>query len=313
MKRKLIQFISILFVLLFFCACSKDSGEPSATVKGDEGNSLDSVTIGFSVASYDDPFYAKLREGAESRARELGLGMIPMDAMNEWEKQIKDIEYLLQQDVDILIIIPTHTRELASVIEKANEANIPVITLDHNVDGGEVVAHVGSDQVAGGKMAGKLFSEHIEAGKVIELTESPFLSTNRERSQGLMEAIDHVRDVFYAFSETAGFDRTNSIEVTKKLLDAPGRIFRGILAHSDEIALGALEVFAEYGIEDITLIGFGGTDEAIQAVKDGRMLATISQNPELMGAMGVETAHKVLIGENVEEFIPVELEVIMKE
>ena len=83
---------------------------------------------------------------------------------------------------------------------------------------------------------------------------------------------------------------------------------QGVFAHNDEMALGAVEAI---GSRKIVVVGFDATDDA-QAVKAGKMAATVAQKPDLMGATAVETAQKILNGETVDKEIPVEVELITK-
>ena len=84
---------------------------------------------------------------------------------------------------------------------------------------------------------------------------------------------------------------------------------QGVFAQNDEMALGALRALQAAG-KTVVLVGFDGTDDGVAGVKGGKMAATIAQQPEQIGAIGVETAAKVLKGEAVEKSIPVELKVI---
>lgn len=84
---------------------------------------------------------------------------------------------------------------------------------------------------------------------------------------------------------------------------------KGVFAHNDEMALGALEAVESLG-KDIVIIGFDATDDAVYAVQNGTMKATVAQQPELMGATAIETALKIINGETVEKTIPVEINLI---
>ena len=86
---------------------------------------------------------------------------------------------------------------------------------------------------------------------------------------------------------------------------------KGVFAHNDEMALGAVEAIAASG-KDIRVVGFDATDDAVAAVKAGKMTATVAQKPELMGETAVDTAMKLIAGDTVEKSLPVEVELITK-
>lgn len=112
-----------------------------------------------------------------------------------------------------------------------------------------------------------------------------------------------------AAKQTANFNRSEGMSVMENMLQANSAI-QGVFAHNDEMALGAVEAV---GNKKILVVGFDATDDAVAAVKAGKMAATVAQKPNLMGETAVETAIQILRGETVEKTIPVEVELITKE
>ena len=106
------------------------------------------------------------------------------------------------------------------------------------------------------------------------------------------------------------FARDKGRQVAETLLQAHPEA-NAIYAHNDEMALGAIKAI-EAAKRDIIVIGFDGTDDAVEAVNDGSMLATVAQQAGMIGALGVETADKILKGEEVPEYTPVPLKLIQK-
>ena len=87
---------------------------------------------------------------------------------------------------------------------------------------------------------------------------------------------------------------------------------KAVFAQNDEMALGAQKALADAGMNDVLIVGFDATDDAVKAVKEGKMAATVAQQPDLIGSLGIETAIKVINKEKVDKFIPVELQLISK-
>ncbi len=313
MKRKLFALVSMLLVFMLLGACSTGEVETSGNGDEDTGGSDGAFKIGLSVSTLNNPFFVTLKEGAEAKAGELGLEIITVDAQDDPAKQVSDIEDLIQQGVDILLINPTDSSSVVAAIESANEADIPVITLDRSAEGGEVVAHIASDNVAGGRMAGELIIEQLGgSGKVVELEGIPGASAARERGQGFNEAVDAADGIEVVARQTANFNRAEGLTVMENIIQSTPE-FDAVFAHNDEMALGALEALDAAGMSDVIVVGFDATDDAVNAVNEGKMFATVAQKPELIGSIGVETAQKVLNGESVDEFIPVELELVTQE
>ena len=106
----------------------------------------------------------------------------------------------------------------------------------------------------------------------------------------------------------ANFDRAEGLTVMENILQSNPDIV-GVFALNDEMALEALKAIEASG-KEIEVVGFDATEDAVQAVEEGRLAGTVAQKPELIGEMGVETAVQYLDGEDVEASIPVELEMI---
>ena len=96
----------------------------------------------------------------------------------------------------------------------------------------------------------------------------------------------------------------------ENILQKNGKI-KGVFAANDEMALGAVEAIEAAG-KKIMVVGFDATDDAIEAIKKGKMAATIAQQPDLIGATGVENALKLIAGEKIEKEIPVEVKLVTK-
>jgi ribose transport system substrate-binding protein len=85
---------------------------------------------------------------------------------------------------------------------------------------------------------------------------------------------------------------------------------KAVFAHNDTMAMGAMEACQAADRSDIIIVGFDADDDAVQAVQDGKLAATIAQQPELMGSRGVELAYGLLNGETIPEAEAVEVALI---
>ncbi|WP_440894714.1 D-ribose ABC transporter substrate-binding protein [Amphibacillus sp. Q70] len=309
MKKRLMM-LMVVGVLILMAACSMeppvDEEDTAGDETGDEG-STDDLVIGFSISTLNNPFFVTLADGSEEKADELGIELRTIDAQDDVSKQISDVEDLIQQNVDIIMINPTDSSSVGTAVESANEAGIPVITVDRESETGDVAVHVASDNTAGGELAGELMVELVgEGAAVAELEGIPGSSAARERGEGFNNVAESQLEI--VASQTANFNRSEGLTVMENILRSHSDI-EGVFAHNDEMALGALEA-AEAEGHDLIIIGFDATDDAVEAVEDGRLNGTIAQQPILIGEEAVEAALKLANGEDVDSFIPVELQVI---
>ncbi|EON89129.1 MULTISPECIES: ribose ABC transporter substrate-binding protein RbsB [Plesiomonas] len=275
------------------------------------GNALAKDTLAMVVSTLNNPFFVTMKEGAEKKANELGYNLIVLDSQNDPAKELANVEDLTVRGVKVLLINPTDSAAVANAVAMANRSNLPVITLDRGAEKGKVVSHIASDNVAGGKMAGDFIAEKLgKQAKVIELEGIAGTSAARERGAGFKQAIE-AHQLQLLAAQPADFDRTKGLNVMENLLAAQPQV-QAVFAQNDEMALGALRALQAAGKENVLVVGFDGTEDGIKAVQRGKLAATIAQQPDQIGSIGVETADKVLKGQPVEANIPVPLKVVTK-
>ncbi len=132
------------------------------------------------------------------------------------------------------------------------------------------------------------------------------------RGQGFEETINAQDAVELVASQTANFDRAEGLNVTENILQSnPG--IRGIFAQNDEMALGAVRALGDQAGTDVKIVGFDAIEDALKAIQSGKMNATVAQQPDKIGTLGVENAMKVIDGESVPKNIPVEVKLVTKE
>ena len=268
-------------------------------------------TLALVISTLNNPFFVTMKEGAEQKAAELGYKLIVLDSQNDPAKELANVEDLQVRGAKILLINPTDSDAVTNAIRLANRTKLPVLTLDRAANRGDVVAHIASDNVAGGLMAGDFIAEQVGSqAKVIQLEGIAGTSAARERGEGFKQAIAK-HDFVLMASQPADSDRTKGLNGMENLLASHSEV-QAVFAQNDEMALGALRALQGANKKGVLLVGFDGTEEGINAVQGKRLSATIAQQPQMIGAVAVATADKVLKGETVEQHIPVPLQVIQQ-
>lgn len=308
--KKLLALLLAMSTAFALGACS-DAGDTSAQKpSGSSAPAADGeVSVGFSVSTLNNPFFVTLTEGAKAKAAETGVKLSVVDAGDDAAKQVSDIEDLVSKKISVLIVNPVDSDAVTPAVKTAIEAGVKVVAVDRAVNGVEVDCQIASDNVAGAKLAGDYLIELVgKDAKVAELEGVPGASATIDRGAGFHQAADGNLEI--VASQTANFNRAEGLNVMENILQGNGDL-KGVFAHNDEMALGAVEAIKSAG-KEVVVIGFDATDDAQQAVKDGTMAATVAQNPELMGQTAVETAKKLAQGEQVESTIPVAVDLIKK-
>ena len=265
--------------------------------------------IGLSLSTLNNPFFVTLRDGALEAAKVYDVDLIVVDAQDSPAKQLNDIEDLIQRRVDLIIINPTDSDAIVSAVESANEAGIPVITVDRASNGGKVVVHIASDNVEGGRMAARIIAQALGGkGKVVELVGIPGTSAARDRGKGFEEELKKYPGLVLVAKQVANFNRAEGLTVMENILQAHPDI-DAVFALNDEMALGAIEAIKEAGLlGKIIVVGFDAIPDAVEAVKKGEMYATIAQQPFKMGYLAVEKAVEYLSSGTI--YIPVPLKIV---
>ena len=302
--KKLIAVLLCIAMTFTFTACRiVIDGEEN--VKPSKGNATGA--IGLSISTQNNPFFVTLVEGAEKAAADLGLTLSVVDAGDDVTKQVSDIEDLVAKGISVLIVNPVDSDAVTGAVESAKAKGVKVISVDRAVNGVEIDCQIASDNVLGAELATQYIVDSLgEGAKVAELEGVPGASAAIDRSKGFHNIADAKLEV--VAKQTANFDRTQGMSVMENMLQANGDI-QGVFAANDEMALGAVEAISGAG-KDIVVVGFDATDDAIAAIKAGRMDATIAQQPALIGKTAVENAAKLISGQTIPTAIPVEVTLV---
>jgi ribose transport system substrate-binding protein len=282
-------------------AGSDSTGVPDGTGK----------TIGFTISTMDNPFFVSMKEGIDAAQAETGATVIFSDANNDPSKQADDIGNFIAQGVDAAVLNATDSDAITASVEALNAAGIPVITVDRVANGGEVVTHIGTDNVTAGEIAAKaLFEAMGGKGKVAILEGVPGASSATERGTGFENVEKDYPGIEVVASQTANYDRAEGLTVAQNMLQANPDL-GGILSMNDEMGLGAVEAIKAAGLTGKVLVnGIDGGADAVKAVADGAMVFTVAQQSKLMGQQGIEDALRVLAGQSLPANQPVDVIVI---
>jgi ABC-type sugar transport system substrate-binding protein len=244
--------------------------------------SAQDLTIATSLPFLGFPFFVHMQKQLVAEAESLGgIELVNYDGENKTTKQTADVEAAVVAGVDGLVISPLDSVAMAPALQAAVDAGIPIVTIDRRVDGVPgILAHVGADNVKGGEAQAQLVIDKFPDGAtIVNLQGQPGASPAIDRNQGVHNILDPLSDKYeFVAEQTANFQREEGASVTEAILaglDSPPDV---IVAANDDMALGAMQVVQEQGLE-IAIIGFDALPEAIAAVRDGGLAGTIEQMP----------------------------------
>lgn len=282
----------------------------------------DRPRVALVLKTLNSPFFLDMRRGAEEAAARVGVDLTVQAAEREIdaEKQMQIIENLIETDVRVLLICPSGSKEIVAAIAKANRAGIPVVIVDDRIDERAASeakvrtdSYVGSDNVEGGRIAGRYLVEQSGGRAKVALLEGiPGHQTGDARLQGFREAIREAPGITVVASQTANWERDQGFTVFQNMLQAHPDI-DAVFACNDVMALGAVEAIAAAGRTGrIRVIGFDAIEDARKAIVAGVMAASVAQFPSEMGRLAVESAAKLIRGEPVPREQPTKVELVTR-
>ena len=307
LRKTLAVVASATLLCTSLTACNRDSGGNNAA--GDSANK----SITFALSTQANSFMVKMREGAQKKADELGLTINFQDASDDSATQANQLANAAATGAGAVIVNPTDSDAMAPAVKQLTDAKIPVVAVGRAVNNAEVSSYIASDNVGGGKQAAKALSEAIHGeGEILVLQGKTGSSASRERGQGFDEGLKDSPNIKVVAKQTAEFERVKGLDVTTNLLQAHPNV-KAIFAENDEMALGAIEALGDKAGKDVIVVGFDGVEDALKAIKEGTMYASIAQQPADMAAQAVVEASKLLKGEAATKEMQVDVVTVTKD
>ena len=263
------------------------------------------IAVGFSQATMNSAWRVAMLDGNKKYAAEHypEVELIVTDGQNQAAKQISDVESLMSQGIKVLIISPVQAEPLTPVVRKVMEANIPVVTLDREVNT-PVTCRIGAENRPIGVNAGKFIIQKLNgAGNVIEIEGAVGASATIGRHDGFRDALAAAPRIRVVADQFCDYLREPAEKFVQETLQrfGPGQI-QAIYAHNDQMALGAIKVVEAAGrLKEITIVGIDGENSAFQAIKDGKLAATFTY--PFCAPQGIQYAYNLAIGEQVPDRI----------
>jgi galactofuranose transport system substrate-binding protein len=289
----------------------ESSSGPTCTLKQYGGDKIDlkNAVVGFSQSEKEaNPFRIAETQSIKDEASKLGIKqLLTTNANSQLNKQISDIQDMINQGAQALIVAPLNSDGLEPALQAARAKNIPVLTVDRKVNQEpckDYVAFLGSNFVEQGKRAADEMAKALNnKGKVAILLGSSGNNVTTDRTNGFVDEMKKVApDVEIVAKQTGEFTREKGQQVMEQIIQAQPDI-NGVYAENDEMALGALVALKSAGKTpgtDIQVVSIDGTRNAVQKVVDGEMYAVVESNPRF-GPLAFETLRKFLNGEEVQQ------------
>jgi ribose transport system substrate-binding protein len=269
--------------------------------------------IGVTLLKRGDIFYLNLEEALKKEAAKNNYELVITSADFDLGKQIAQIEDFISRKVDAIIVCPVDSKGVGQGISEANKANIPVFTADIAAQEGKVVAHIASDNVAGGRLAGEYLVKLLNGTGKLAVINEPAITSVLDRVQGFKEAISKFPNIKLIADVNGQGVRDRSLQVTMDVLQANPDL-NGIFGINDESALGALDAVQQFNKNNLVIVGYDATPPAVDAIlKDTPLKADVIQKPGKIGETTIQIIKQYFEGKNIPKIVPVEVGIVDKE
>jgi ribose transport system substrate-binding protein len=305
-SRPAAALLSLTVAAIALAGCSEES---AGSTDADGAGSCDpsEVQLVGQVRNESNPYEAAWLDGGDAFAESVGLSQERLTYDGDSTKQQDQIAQRLAGDTECLVmnVLPNGDSDTPPIVEGAEDAGAYLVTQWNkpaDMDPTEYdywLTHITYDGVESGKQIGDALAEAIGGeGGIIALQGILDTAAAKDRFAGLEESLAANPGMTLLDDQTANFSRAEALEVTKTLLTKHGDDIKGIWAANDDMALGALEALQQAGKEgEVAVVGIDAVPDALTAIEDGSMTATVSSDGPWQGAIGLAIGYCVATGE----------------
>jgi len=268
------------------------------------------IVVGVSLMNLSSEFIVMLQRSMEAKARELGVELILNDAQRDAATQVRQVENFVVQKVDAIVLNPCEVEASSPAVDKAVAGGIPVVNVNSETRSAPT-AFVGSSDEESGRIAMGYIAQRLRGqGNVVMMHGFMGQAAQIKRDQGAREILAKNPGLRLLAAQTADWDRAKAMTLMENWIQSYGARIDAVFAQNDEMAMGALIALEQAKRKDKVIVaGVDAIADALQAVKNGRLDATVFQDAARQGGQAIETAVRIVRKEpyDKETYIPFQL------
>lgn len=310
MRKLSVILVAMAAALMVFTGCPKKG--KGATTGMDRR-----IVMGFPQIGEESEWVKANTQSIYAAAKEWNVDLRLSGAMQKQESQIQAFRSFIRQKVDIIAFSPMVSSGWEAVLQEAKAANIPVICFDRAIEQGRdsdlLTCFFGSDFVVEGGRAAEWLASHMNSiGRgskdpinVVELQGTVGSAPASGRMEGFKKVISNYPNYKIIRSQTGNFTRAEGKQVMEAFMKSDGEIIDAVFAHSDDMAIGAIQAIEEYGCKpgtDIIVVSIDAVKGAFEAMMAGKLNASVECSP-MLGPQIMATAVKILMGQEVPKWV----------
>ncbi len=258
----------------------------------------------------DLQYWEVIKAGAEKGFKDFGIdGKVVATKNGTIEEQMDILKDVLKEEPDVLVVSPINS-EVNPILDEFAKRSIPILFMNADDAWEKKTAYIGTDNFELGKKAGILVASQLQPGDQVALLGRQ-TSIEVERIKGAKMSLDTVGIKVVTEKDDLPINDSSVVEEEMNAILQEYPDLKGVVTSSDYIAIPALKVTQEHGLE-IPVSGTDGLTEMLTLIKEGTLTGTVTQNPYDMGYLSIEAALKVTKGEKVQPIIDSGVDIITK-
>ncbi|KAB3531124.1 sugar ABC transporter substrate-binding protein [Alkaliphilus serpentinus] len=307
MKKLFVLLLALMMVASLFVGCAKPAttDEPA----NEEGEAVTSapekIKVGLSLPTQREERWVRDKEKMEQVAAEMGVELLVRVADANMQEQITQVEALLTQGIDVLILAPHDASAAASLVEKAKQEGVPVISYDRLITNTDKLdIYLSFDNVKVGELQGKFISELVPEGKYIIMSGAPTDNNAKLFKEGAMKyiqpLIDQGKITVIAEQGVDNWVPENALKIVEAALAANNNEVDAILAPNDGTAGAAIQALAAQGLAgSVPITGQDAEKAAAKRIVEGTQSMTIFKDTRDLGKAAIEIAIDLASGKDI--------------
>lgn len=278
-------------LILTLGACGRRESGPTGTGSPEH----QPITVGVSLLNLSSEFIVMLNRGLQSKAKELGVRLIVNDAQRSAERQVQQIENFIGQRVDVILLNPCEVEASSPAVDKALVAGIPIVNVNSETRS-TPTAFVGSRDEESAELAMGCIATRLGGrGNIVMMHGFMGQAAQLKRDRGARDVLAKYPGLRLLAHQTAEWDRAKAITLMENWIQAHGTNIQAVFAQNDEMGMGALIALEQAKLKHrVVVASVDAIADALQAVKDGRLDATVFQDAAGQAGTALETAVRIV-------------------
>lgn len=256
------------------------------------------IKIGFAMDTLKEERWVRDRDAFEAHCKKMDVDCVITVADNRAEKQANDVENLLTQGVDVIVIAPSNSTQAASMVDKAKERGVAVISYDRLINSDKIDLYISHQVPVIGRKIAEYALEKVPSGNYVMVygasTDNNAVIMKKEQLDVLKPAIDSGKIKIVADNFTPDWKPEEALKMAENALTQNGDNIQAFVVSNDGMAGGVVSALANKGLAGKVLVtGQDAALDGLQRIAEGKQTMTIYKAIIPLASQAVESAIKL--------------------